>query len=203
LPAISMKELLEAGVHFGHQTKRWNSEDERIHLRRTQRHLHHRSAKDLEMFKDAARFVQEMAAQGKNVLFVGTKAPGAGGHSPEEAAALPDVFRQPSAGWVACSPNMATVQKSIKRLKELDATASPEAGGYAGRPKKEAIRLERERNAPGAESVGHQGHARFARRALRDRFEQGSDCGEGSAAARHSGGGLSWIPTAIPMKSIG
>jgi len=84
-----------------------------------------------------------MAAQGKNVLFVGTK------RQAQEAIAEEAVRCQMyfvNQRWLGgLLTNMATVQKSIKRLKELDAMASPEAGGYAGRPKKEAIRLERER----------------------------------------------------------
>ena len=73
MPAISMKELLEAGVHFGHQTKRWNPKmKEYIFGERNGIYIIDLQ-KTLKMFKDAARFVQEMAAQGKNVLFVGTK----------------------------------------------------------------------------------------------------------------------------------
>ncbi|MGA2592992.1 MAG: 30S ribosomal protein S2, partial [Bryobacteraceae bacterium] len=68
-----MKELLEAGVHFGHQTKRWNPKmKEYIFGERNGIYIIDLQ-KTLKMFKDAARFVQEMAAQGKNVLFVGTK----------------------------------------------------------------------------------------------------------------------------------
>ena len=73
MPAISMKELLEAGVHFGHQTKRWNPKmKEYIFGERNGIYIVDLQ-KTLKMFKDAARFVGEMAAQGKNVLFVGTK----------------------------------------------------------------------------------------------------------------------------------
>ena len=68
-----MKELLEAGVHFGHQTKRWNPKmREYIFGERNGIYIIDLQ-KTLKMFKDAARFVGEMAAQGKNVLFVGTK----------------------------------------------------------------------------------------------------------------------------------
>src|SRR5271166_4798616 len=68
-----MKELREAGVHFGHQTKRWNPKmKEYIFGERNGIYIIDLQ-KTLKMFKDAARFVGEMAAQGKNVLFVGTK----------------------------------------------------------------------------------------------------------------------------------
>jgi small subunit ribosomal protein S2 len=98
--------------------------------------------KTLKMFKDAARYVGEMAAQGKNVLFVGTK------RQAQEAVAEEALRCQMyyvNQRWLGgLLTNMATVQKSIKRLKELEAMSSVE-GGYAGRPKKEVIRLERER----------------------------------------------------------
>ena len=73
MPAISMKELLEAGVHFGHQTKRWNPKmKEYIFGERNGIYIIDLQ-KTLKLFKDAARYVVEMAAQGKTVLFVGTK----------------------------------------------------------------------------------------------------------------------------------
>jgi small subunit ribosomal protein S2 len=137
-----MKELLEAGVHFGHQTKRWNPKmKEYIFGERNGIYIIDLQ-KTLKMFKDAARFVGEMAAQGKNVLFVGTK------RQAQEAIAEEAVRCQMyyvNQRWLGgLLTNMATVQKSIKRLKDLDAMASVE-NGYAGRPKKEIIRLERER----------------------------------------------------------
>ena len=74
MPAISMKELLEAGVHFGHQTKRWNPKmKEYIFGERNGIYIIDLQ-KTLKMFKDAARYVGEMAAQGKNVLFVAPSA---------------------------------------------------------------------------------------------------------------------------------
>jgi small subunit ribosomal protein S2 len=137
-----MKELLEAGVHFGHQTKRWNPKmKEYIFGERNGIYIIDLQ-KTLKMFKDAARYVGEMAAQGKNVLFVGTK------RQAQEAVAEEALRCQMyyvNQRWLGgLLTNMATVQKSIKRLKELEAMSSVE-GGYAGRPKKEVIRLERER----------------------------------------------------------
>jgi len=142
LPAISMKELLEAGVHFGHQTKRWNPKmKEYIFGERNGIYIIDLQ-KTLKMFKDAARFVGEMAAQGKNVLFVGTKRQAQEAITEEATRCQMYYVNQRWLGGLLT--NMLTVQKSIKRLKELEAMASVE-GGYAGRPKKEIIRLERER----------------------------------------------------------
>jgi small subunit ribosomal protein S2 len=142
LPAISMKELLEAGVHFGHQTKRWNPKmKEYIFGERNGIYIIDLQ-KTLKMFKDAARYVVETAAQGKNVLFVGTKRQAQEAIAEEANRCQMFYVNQRWLGGLLT--NMATVQKSIKRLKELEGMASVE-GGYAGRPKKEVIRLERER----------------------------------------------------------
>src|SRR5450755_1079807 len=133
-----MKELLEAGVHFGHQTKRWNPKmKEYIFGERNGIYIIDLQ-KTLKMFKDAARFVGEMASQGKNVLFVGTKRQAQEAIAEEANRCQMYYVNQ---RWLG---GLLTVQKSIKRLKELEGMASVE-GGYAGRPKKEVIRLERER----------------------------------------------------------
>src|SRR5580704_13013465 len=137
-----MKELLEAGVHFGHQTKRWNPKmKEYIFGERNGIYIIDLQ-KTLKMFKDAARYVGEMAAQGKTVLFVGTKRQAQEAIAEEANRCSMYYVNQRWLGGLLT--NMLTVQKSIKRLKELEAMSSVE-GGYAGRPKKEIIRLERER----------------------------------------------------------
>jgi len=137
-----MKELLEAGVHFGHQTKRWNPKmKEYIFGERNGIYIIDLQ-KTLKMFKDAARFVGEMAAQGKTVLFVGTKRQAQEAISEEATRCAMFFVNQRWLGGLLT--NMATVQRSIKRLKELEGMATTE-DGYAGRPKKEVIRLERER----------------------------------------------------------
>jgi small subunit ribosomal protein S2 len=138
-----MKELLEAGVHFGHQTKRWNPKmKEYIFGERNGIYIIDLQ-KTLKMFKDAARYVGEMAAQGKNVLFVGTKRQAQEAIAEEANRCAMYYVNQRWLGGLLT--NMATVQKSIKRLKELETMAGNEGAGYAGRPKKEIIRLERER----------------------------------------------------------
>src|SRR5436853_7472102 len=136
-----MKELLEAGVHFGHQTKRWNPKmKEYIFGERNGIYIIDLQ-KTLKMFKDAARFVGEMAAQGKNVLFVGTKRQAQ--EAVAEEAKRCEMYYVHQRWLGGLLTNMTTVQKSIKRLKELEQMASD--GGYDSRPKKEVIRLERER----------------------------------------------------------
>ncbi len=141
MPAISMKELLEAGVHFGHQTKRWNPKmKEYIFGERNGIYIIDLQ-KTLKLFKDAARYVGEMAAQGKNVLFVGTKRQAQ--EAVAEEANRCQMYYVNSRWLGGLLTNMTTVQKSIKRLKELELMSTD--GGYEKRPKKEVIRLERER----------------------------------------------------------
>ena len=141
MPSISMKELLEAGVHFGHQTKRWNPKmKEYIFGERNGIYIVDLQ-KTLKLFKDAMRYVGEMAAQGKTVLFVGTKRQAQEAIAEEATRAGQYYVNQRWLGGLLT--NLVTVQKSIKRLKELDAMAVE--GNWDGRAKKEVIRLERER----------------------------------------------------------
>ena len=80
MPAISMKELLEAGVHFGHQTKRWNPKmKEYIFGERNGIYIIDLQ-KTLKMFKDAARFVGRDGRTGQERALRGHQAPGAGSH---------------------------------------------------------------------------------------------------------------------------
>ena len=141
MPSISMKELLEAGVHFGHQTKRWNPKmKEYIFGERNGIYIIDLQ-KTLKLFKDAMRYVGDMAAQGKIVLFVGTKRQAQEAVAEEAARCSQFYVNQRWLGGLLT--NMTTVQKSIKRLKELDAMAAE--GNWEGRAKKEIVRLERER----------------------------------------------------------
>jgi len=141
LPSISMKELLEAGVHFGHQTKRWNPKmKEYIFGERNGIYIIDLQ-KTLKLFKDAMRYVGEMAAQGKTVLFVGTKRQAQEAIAEEATRASQFYVNQRWLGGLLT--NISTVQRSIKRLKELDSMSADNA--YEGRAKKEVGRLERER----------------------------------------------------------
>jgi small subunit ribosomal protein S2 len=136
-----MKELLEAGVHFGHQTKRWNPKmkdyifGERngiyiIDLQKTQR-----------LFQEALGYVEELAGRGGNIMFVGTKRQ-AQEAIKEEAVrcGMPFVTERWLGGLLT---NFVTIRKSLDRLKELELVSSD---GRAERlTKKELARLEKER----------------------------------------------------------
>jgi small subunit ribosomal protein S2 len=151
---ITMKELLEAGVHFGHQTRRWNPKmKEYIFGERNGIHIIDLQ-KTLKMFRDAARFVSERAGQGKSVLFLGTKRQAQEAIKEEaERCGMYYVNHRWLGGTLT---NWVTLQKSIKRLKLLKAMI--EDGRMAALPKKEAARLERElkhlqQNFAGVESM--------------------------------------------------
>jgi small subunit ribosomal protein S2 len=136
-----MKELLEAGVHFGHQTKRWNPKmKEYIFGERNGIYIIDLQ-KTLKMFKEASKFVQELAADGKIVLFVGTKRQAQDAIAEEATKCGGFYINQRWLGGLLT--NWITVQKSVKRLKELDEMATD--GRYELLPKKEVIKLERER----------------------------------------------------------
>jgi len=141
LANITMKELLEAGVHFGHQTKRWNPKmKEYIFGERNGIYIIDLQ-KTLKMFKEASKFVADMTAGGKTILFVGTKRQAQDAIAEEATRANSFYINQRWLGGLLT--NWVTVQKSVKRLKELDEMATD--GRYELLPKKEVIKLERER----------------------------------------------------------
>src|SRR4030081_1460645 len=141
LANITMKELLEAGVHFCHQTKRWKPKmKEYIFGERNGIYIIDLQ-KTLKMFKDASKFVQDAAADGRTVLFVGTKRQAQDAIA--EEAGRCGMFYVNNRWLGGLLTNWVTVQKSVKRLKELDEMATD--GRYELLPKKEVIKLERER----------------------------------------------------------
>jgi len=136
-----MKELLEAGVHFGHQTKRWNPKMKEFIFGERNGIYIIDLQKTLKMFKDASKFIQDQAAAGKTLLFVGTKRQAQDAISEEAQRCGMFYVNQRWLGGLLT--NWVTVQKSVKRLKELDDMATD--GRYELLPKKEVIKLERER----------------------------------------------------------
>jgi small subunit ribosomal protein S2 len=137
---ITMKELLEAGVHFGHQTRRWSPKmKEYIFGERNGIHIIDLQ-KTLKMFREAARYVSEQAGQGRSILFLGTKRQAQEAIS-EEAQRCGMFFVNHR--WLGGTlTNWVTLQKSIKRMKLLKSMV--EDGRMAAFSKKEAARLERE-----------------------------------------------------------
>ena len=138
---ITMKEFLEAGVHFGHQTRRWNPKmKEYIYGERNGIYIIDLQ-KTLKLFKDAAKFVADTAQEGKTILFVGTKRQAQDAIA-EEAARCGMYYVNHR--WLGgLLTNHTTIQKSIQRLRELEEMSKD--GRYELLPKKEVLRLERER----------------------------------------------------------
>ena len=159
---ITMKELLEAGVHFGHQTKRWNPKmKEYIFGERNGIYIIDLQ-KTLKMFKEASKFVQDNAAEGHTILFVGTKRQAQEAIAEEATRCGMFYINQRWLGGLLT--NWITVQKSVKRLKDLDEMAAD--GRYELLPKKEVVKLERERkhlqaNLAGIKNLGRLPDALF------------------------------------------
>jgi small subunit ribosomal protein S2 len=141
LVSISMKQLLEAGVHFGHQTKRWNPKmKEYIFGERNGIYIIDLQ-KTLKLFKNAVQFIYELGARGKPVLFLGTKRQAQDVIQEESRRCGMYYVNQRWLGGLLT--NFATIQKSLKRFRELEAMQSN--GQYDLLSKKEVARLERER----------------------------------------------------------
>jgi len=141
MAALTMKELLEAGVHFGHQTKRWNPKMQKYIFGERNGIYIIDLQKTLKKFREAYAFMRDLAAGGGTVLFVGTK-------KQAQEAVLEEATRcgmfYVNHRWLGGTlTNFATIRKSIARLKKLD--EMKETGDYERLPKKEVLGLERER----------------------------------------------------------
>ena len=137
MAVVSMKQLLEAGVHFGHQTRRWNPKmAEYIFTERNGIYIIdlQKSVKKLE---EAYNFVRELSAEGKSVLFVGTKKQAQ--DSVKEEALRAGAYYV-NARWLGgMLTNFATIRRRIARLKQL--RTMQEDGTFDLLPKKEVIKL--------------------------------------------------------------
>ncbi len=162
LTPLAMKDLLEAGVHFGHQTKRWNPKmkpfifGERsgiyiLDLSKTAKH-----------FRAAEEFVRQLAAEGRTVLFVGTKRQAQ--DVVAEEATRSGMFYVNERWLGGLLTNFTTIQRSIARLRDLEAMATD--GRYEFMPKKEIAKAEKEkrkllRNLEGIRNMGRLPDALF------------------------------------------
>src|SRR4249919_3388450 len=136
-----MKELLEAGVHFGHQTKRWNPKMKQyIYGERNGIYIIDLQ-KTLRLFKEATQFVTDLTAQGKIILFVGTKRQAQDAIAEEAKRCGMFYVNQRWLGGLLT--NFLTIQKSIKRLRDLEAMETD--GRYETITKKEIAQVEKEK----------------------------------------------------------
>jgi small subunit ribosomal protein S2 len=141
MAALTMKELLEAGVHFGHQTKRWNPKMQKYIFGERNGIYIIDLQKTLKKFREAYGFVRELAASGGSVLFIGTKKQAQDTVLDEATRCAMFYVNQRWLGGTLT--NFETIRKSIARLKKLE--EMKEVGEWERLPKKEALELDRER----------------------------------------------------------
>lgn len=141
LPEVSMRSLLEAGVHFGHQTHRWNPKmGKYIFGARNNIHVIDLS-QTVPMMNDALKAVSDTVARGGRVLIVGTKRQASG---PVAEAAKACAQYYVNSRWLGGTmTNWKTITQSIQRLRKLDDILENEAQGFT---KKERLTLTRERD---------------------------------------------------------
>ena len=185
LASISMKELLEAGVHFGHQTKRWNPKMKKYIFGKRNGIYIIDLQKTLKQFKEASKFVTDLAAAGKNLLFVGTKRQAQ--DAIYEEANRCGMFYVNTRWLGGTLTNFSTIRKSIHRLKEIEGILAQDDNENL--TKKERLRLEREKeklekNLTGIKEMDELPDALFVIDP-----EAGVHRGQGSEHPRHPGGG--------------
>lgn len=140
MAVVSMKQLLEAGVHFGHQTRRWNPKMAKfIFTERNGIYIIDLS-KTVKKVEEAYSFLREVASQGEVILFVGTKKQAQ--EAIKEEAIRANMFFVNERWLGGMLTNFKTIETRIKRLKQLEAMA--EDGTFEVLPKKEVIGLRHE-----------------------------------------------------------
>ena len=138
---ITMKEMLEAGVHFGHETKRWDPKMKSyIYAARNGIYIIDLQ-KTVQLFKEAFNFVRDLASKGEYILFVGTKKQAQ--DSIYEEATRCDMFYVNRRWLGGMLTNFQTIKKSIDQLIKLEAMKNEDI--YARLPKKEVLQLEKQR----------------------------------------------------------
>ena len=137
MAVVSMKQLLEAGVHFGHQTRRWNPKMAKfIFTERNGIYIIDLS-KTVKKVEEAYNFLREVASQGEVILFVGTKKQAQ--EAIKEEAIRANMFFVNERWLGGMLTNFKTIETRIKRLKQLEAMA--EDGTFEVLPKKEKIAI--------------------------------------------------------------
>ena len=185
LPEFSMRQLLEAGAHFGHQTHRWNPKMERyIFGSRSNIHIIDLS-QTMPLLHQALVKVREVAASGGRVLFVGTKRQAS---EPVATAAKRCAQYYVNHRWLGGTLTNWRTISGVDRAAARAGSACSKAGRFGPHQEGAAEADPRARQA-GAVPGRHQGHGRHPRPDVRDRHQQGSDRDPGSAQAEHPGGG--------------
>ena len=142
MSAVTMKELLEAGVHFGHETKRWDPKMKPYIFGARNGIYIIDLQKTVQLFKEAYQFVRDIAANGEYILFVGTKKQAQ--ETISEQATRCGMFYVNHRWLGGMLTNFQTIKRSIDRLNKLEAMKNEEI--YTLLPKKEVLELEKERS---------------------------------------------------------
>jgi small subunit ribosomal protein S2 len=142
MSAVTMKELLEAGVHFGHETKRWDPKMKPYIFGARNGIYIIDLQKTVQLFKEAYQFVRDVAAKGEYILFVGTKKQAQ--ETISEHATRCGMFYVNHRWLGGMMTNFQTIKRSIDRLNKLEAMKKEEI--YNLLPKKEVLELEKERS---------------------------------------------------------
>ncbi|MDQ0161762.1 30S ribosomal protein S2 [Bacillus alveayuensis] len=140
MSVISMKQLLEAGVHFGHQTRRWNPKMKKYIFTERNGIYIIDLQKTVKKVEEAYQFAKDLAANGGTILFVGTKKQAQ--ESVKEEAERAGMFYVNQRWLGGTLTNFATIQKRIKRLKDIQ--KMEEDGTFDVLPKKEVVQLKKE-----------------------------------------------------------
>jgi len=141
LNGIALKDLLEAGVHFGHQTKRWNPKMKPYIFGERNGIYIIDLAKTARLYRNAEEFVYNLAADGRTVLFVGTKRQAQDAIAEEAQRSGMYFVNQRWLGGLLT--NFATIQRSLSRLRDLEAMETD--GRYETLSKKEIAQVEKEK----------------------------------------------------------
>ncbi|WP_026453133.1 30S ribosomal protein S2 [Saccharomonospora iraqiensis] len=142
MAVVTMKQLLDSGVHFGHQTRRWNPKMKRYILTERNGIYIIDLQKTLSYIDRAFEFVKETVAHGGTILFVGTKKQAQEAISQEALrVGMPFVNQRWLGGMLT---NFQTVHRRLQRLKELE--AQEQTGGFQGLTKREILTLTREKD---------------------------------------------------------
>ncbi|NWG01359.1 MAG: 30S ribosomal protein S2 [Syntrophaceae bacterium] len=142
MPTVTMKELLEAGVHFGHETKRWDPKMKPYIFGARNGIYIIDLQKTVQLFKEVSQFVRDIVAKGEYILFVGTKKQAQ--ETISEQATRCGMFYVNHRWLGGMLTNFQTIKRSIDRLNKLEAMRNEEI--YNLLPKKEVLELEKERS---------------------------------------------------------
>ena len=196
-PVVTMKQLLEAGVHFGHQTRRWNPKMKRFIFGERNGIYIIDLEQTLQRIETAYTFVRDLVADGGTILFVGTKKQAQDPiQSYAEKCGMPYINQRWLGGMLT---NFETISKRVGKMKEYQRMR--DAGEFEAMPKKEALLIGRELEKLERNLGGIRNDGEAARRRVHPRHQEGAHRRHRGQQARASRSSPSSTPTATPTSS--